>query len=99
MENRKWITALVAFSFVFVIRPASLEQWLVNTSTTSNDANRSAGAARDSLFRAGRKTNTGLILVGGVTDNGGIIAGGACECTTVANFFLDIANDGTFGTC
>jgi hypothetical protein len=98
VENVNRITVLVSFSFVFVKCPASLEQWLVNTPTASNDADRGAGAARDGLFRARRKTNTSLIIVGSVADNGGIIARGACECTTVANFLLDIANDGTFRT-
>jgi hypothetical protein len=34
-----------------------------------------------------------------VTDDGGIISRGTSECTTVTEFLLDVANDGTFRTC
>jgi hypothetical protein len=34
-----------------------------------------------------------------MTDNRGIIARGTSECPTVANFLLDVADNGTFRTC
>jgi hypothetical protein len=81
-----------------VICPASLEQRLVNTSTTSNDADSGARTARDGLLCAGWEPNAGLVLIGRVTDDGGIVARSTSECTTVTDFFLDVADNGTFRT-
>ena len=81
-----------------MICPASLEQRLVNTSTTSNDTDSSACTAGDSLFCARWETNTSLVLIGGVADDGGIVSRGTCECTTVTKFLLDVADNGPFRT-
>jgi hypothetical protein len=82
-----------------MIRSASLEQGLVNTPTTSNDTDSSACAAGDSFLCARWETNASLVLIGGVTDDGGIISRGTCECTAITKFLLDVANNGTFRTC
>jgi hypothetical protein len=34
-----------------------------------------------------------------VTDDGGIVASGTCECSTVTKLLLDVADNGTFRTC
>jgi hypothetical protein len=33
-----------------------------------------------------------------VADDGGIVSGGTCKCTTVANLLLDVTDNGTFRT-
>jgi hypothetical protein len=34
-----------------------------------------------------------------MADDGSIVAGGTSKCSTVANFLLDVADNGTFRTC
>ena len=87
----------VALGLEFVIRTTSLEQRLVNTSTTGNNADCRTRARRDRLFCTAGETNTGLVVLRGVTDNSGVVPRCTCECTTVTNFLLDVADDGTFG--
>lgn len=86
---------VVAFGLELVERAASLEEGLVDTSTTSDDADGRACRSRDSLFRAGRQSYAGLVVVGGVANNGGIVARCAGEDATVANLLLDVADDRT----
>ena len=81
-----------------MICSASLEQRLVDTPATSNDTDSGACAAGDSFLCARWETNASLILIGRVTDDGSIISRGTCECTTVTNFLLDVANNSTFRT-
>ena len=38
------------------------------------------------------------MVLGGVTDDGGVVARCTCKRTTVTNFLLNVADDGTFGT-
>lgn len=85
----------VALSLEFVKRTTSLEQRLVDTTTTGNDTDCRARARRDRLFCATGETNTGLVVLRGMTDDGCVVARCACKCTTVTNFLLDIADDGT----
>lgn len=88
---------LVTLGLVLVERTTSLEQRLVDTSTTRNNANGSTAAAGDGLLRARGKTDTGLVLLGGVTDDGGVVAGGTGERTAVTSLLLDVADNRTLG--
>jgi hypothetical protein len=94
----RW-TVLIAFGLVFVICPTSLEQRLVNTSTTSNDSDSGARTAGDGLLCAGWEPDAGLVLIRRVTDDGGIVSRSTCECTAVTKFFLDVTDNGAFRTC
>ena len=73
----------------------SLEQRLVDTSTTGDDTDGGTAAARDGLLRAGGETDAGLVLVGRVADDGRVVAGSAGERATVTNLLLDVADNGT----
>jgi len=73
-----------------------LEEGLVDPSTTGNDANGSTGTARDGLLGTRRKTNAGLVVIGRVSNDGGVVAGSAGKSTTVADLLLNVADDGTF---
>lgn len=75
---------------------ASLQQGLVDPSTTSNDTNGSASRSRDGLLGTTREPDSCLVIVRGVTNDCCIVAGGTSESTTVADLLLDIADDGTF---
>lgn len=89
------INVFVALGLVLVVRTTSLEQRLVDTSTTGNNTDCCTAAARDGLLRTRRKTDTGLVLVGRVTDHGGVVAGCPGESTTVTDLLLDVAHNGT----
>lgn len=80
-----------------MIRPSSLEQWLINPSTTGHNPNRRPRTARDRLLRTTGKTNTSLVIVRAVSNDGSVIARRACQGTAVADLLLDVADDGSFG--
>ena len=94
-ETREY--ALVTLGLELVEGTTSLEQRLVDTSTTGNDTDGSTGTTRDGLLGTGGETDAGLVLIDGVADDGGVVTGGTGKSTTVANLLLDVADDGTFG--
>lgn len=72
----------------------SLEEGLVDTATTSGDTDGSTGSGGDGLLRARGETDAGLaVLV--VADDGGVVARGTGERSTVTNLLLDVEDDGT----
>ena len=74
-----------------------LQERLVGSLTTSNNANHGTAATLDGLTDAGGKADTGLSTVFRVTDDDGRGAGGAGEGSTVTELSLDVRDDGTFG--
>lgn len=88
---------VVTLSLVFVVRPSSLEQWLINPSTTGYNPDRRPRTARDRLLRTTGKTNTSLVIVWAVSNDCSVIARRACQGTAVADLLLDVADDGSFG--
>lgn len=80
-----------------MVSPTRLEQGLINPPTAGDNSNSGTGTTRDGLFCTGRKTNTGLVVFGRVSDDGGVGSGCPGERTTVANLLLDAANDRSFG--
>jgi hypothetical protein len=91
----KWYL-LVTFSLVFVEGTTSLEQRLVNPSTTSNNTNSCTCRPRNSFLGTTRKPDSRLVVIR-VSNNGGVVPGSAGEGTSITDFLLDVADDGTFG--
>lgn len=91
IESQK--NALVTLSLVLEECATSLQEGLVGTSTTSDNSNRRAGAASNSLFRTAGQANAGLVIIGGVANDGRVTAGGAGEGATVTDLALDVADD------
>lgn len=89
------LNVLVALGLVLVVCTTGLEQGLVDTTTTCNNADGSTAAARDRLLRARGKTDTRLVLIGRVADDSRVVAGRASERTTVASLLLDVADNRT----
>ncbi len=78
--------------------PAGLEQRLVDPAATSDDTDGGTGVTADGLLGAGRETDAGLgLALGRVADDGGVVARGARERSTVTGLLLDVAHDRTFG--
>jgi hypothetical protein len=86
---------VVALGLVLVERTTSLKQWLVDTSTTGDDTDGRTAATSHGLLRTGWEADAGLALVGGVADDGSVVAGCPSERTAVADLLLNVANDGT----
>lgn len=78
-------------------RTTSLEQRLVDPSSSSNDTNGGTGGSRYSLLRTTGQANAGLVVIGRVTNDGGVVSGCAGKSTTVTDLLLNIADDGTLG--
>lgn len=87
----------VPLDLELVMSTTSLEQRFVDTSTTSYDTDSSTRSGRNGLLGTGRKTNTGSLTVGIVTNDGSVVTRGTSKGTTVTRLLLDVANDGTFG--
>lgn len=88
---------LVTLGLELVVCTTSLKQRLVDTTTASDDTNGRTAAAGDGLLRAGRETDTGLVLIWRVADDSRVVAGRAGKRAAVACLLLDVADDGTFG--
>jgi len=87
----------VALDGELMLCARGLEERLVCTATTSNNADHATGTAGDNLLGTGRELDAGLALVVVVADNGDVVAGGTAERTTVANLLLHVRDDCTLG--
>jgi len=76
-----------------------LEERLIGTLSTGNDADHSAAATLNGLTDTRGETDTGLRGIVGVTNDNGGGAGGAGETSAVTELSLNIGHDGTFGHC
>lgn len=75
----------------------SLEQGLVDPSSSSNDANSGTGSSGHGLLSTTGQTDAGLVVVRRVSDDGGVVSGCAGKSTTVTDLLLNVADDGTLG--
>jgi hypothetical protein len=73
----------------------SLEQRLVNTTTTSDNTNGSTGSRGNNLLGTGGKLDTGLAVFT-VSDNGSVVTRGTGKSTTITSVLLNVADNGTF---
>jgi len=87
---------VVSLCLVLMVCTSSLQEGLINSPPTGNDANSGTSIAANGLFRSRGKTDSRLVIVSGVPDDGGIVARGASQGAAVTNFLLDVADDGTF---
>lgn len=78
-------------------RSASLQHWLVGTTTTSNETDHTTGGGWNDLLGAGGELDTGLAFVRVVADDGDVGTGGTTESATVTGAFFNVGDNGTFG--
>jgi len=64
--------------------------------SSGNDSDHSSAATEDGLSHTRWHSNTGLFTVLSVTDDDTTGSRGACKGATVANFSLNVRNDGSF---
>jgi len=85
----------VALDLVLVVRTSSLQHGLVNTSTSSNDANHGAVGRRHDLLGAGGQLDAGPLGVGVVGDDSAEVAAGPGKLAAVTSLLLNAAHDGS----
>jgi hypothetical protein len=91
------MNVLVTLSPVLVVRPPSLQQRLINPSTTSHNPNRRPRTPRNRLLRTARQTDASLVFICGMSDHRRVVPRRPCECTTVTELLLNVAYDGSLG--
>merc|ERR1719215_2025454 len=87
----------VSLSLVLVIGSASLQQRLVNPTTASDDTDHGAVVGVDNLLAAGGHLNPGLVGIGVVGDNSGVVAGGSGNLSSVTQLLLQVTDNSTLG--
>jgi hypothetical protein len=86
----------VTLNSVLVESTTSLQERLVNTTTTSNDTNNGTRGRGNDLLGTRRETDTGLTIIT-MTNNGSIVTGGTGNGSTVTDLLFNITDNGTFG--
>ncbi|QBM89397.1 hypothetical protein METSCH_D04680 [Metschnikowia aff. pulcherrima] len=87
----------VSLDLVLVESSTSLQQWLVNSTTTSDNTNDTSGVRRDDLLSTRWQLDSGLALVRVVSDDDDVVTGGSTQSTSVTNLLLNVGDDGTLG--
>merc|ERR1719468_863191 len=87
----------VPLHFVFVVSTTSLQDGLVNTSTTGDQTDHGSVGGGDDLLGAGGQLDPGPVGVGVVGNHGGVVATGPGELPTVSGLLLEVADDCSLG--
>ena len=87
----------VSLGLVLPEGATGLEERLVGSLATGDDADHGSAVTLDGLTDAGGKADSGLLAVVGVADDDGGSTGGSGEGATVTVLGLDVGDDGTFG--
>ena len=87
----------VPLDLVLVVGSSSLQQGLVDTSSSSNDSNHGTHFRIDQLLGARRQLDPGLAGVWVVGDDGSVVTGGSGEFASVTGLSFDVADDGSLG--
>jgi hypothetical protein len=93
--NTTGLGPAVALDGELVLGTRSLQERLVGTTTTGNNANHATSAGVDDLLGTRGKLDTGLALVGVVANDGNVGTRGTAQRTTVTDLLFDVGNNGT----
>jgi hypothetical protein len=86
----------VALDAVLVVSTTSLEEGLVDTTTTSNETNSGTSGRDDDLLGTRGKTDTGGVSLLVVSDDGGVVTRSTGKLSAITGALLDVADDSTF---
>jgi len=87
----------VPLSLVLEVGSAGLQQRLVDSSSTGDDADHRAVAGRNRLLRSRRQFYFRLVVIRVVGDDGGVVAGSSGQFAAISQLLLQLANDGSLG--
>lgn len=76
---------------------SGLADWLVDSATSGNDSDHSSAGAKDGSSGSGRKSDSSLLQVFGVTDDDGRGAGSSGERASVSDLGLAVGHNSSFG--
>merc|ERR1719369_2071842 len=85
----------VPLSLVFEVSSAGLQQRLVDSSSTGDDADHRAVAGRNRLLRSRWQFHFRPSDIRVVGDDGGVVAGSSGQFATISQFLLQLADDGS----
>ncbi|QBM85411.1 hypothetical protein METSCH_A00280 [Metschnikowia aff. pulcherrima] len=88
----------VSLDLVLVESSTGLQQWLVNSTTTSDNTNDTSSIRRDNLLGTGWQLDSGLALVRVVSNDDDVVTGSSTQRTSVTNLLLNVGDNSTFGT-
>ena len=88
---------VLSLSLGLVPGVGSLEEGLVSSLSTGADSNHSSAGADDGLSGSGRKSDSGLSAVLGVTDDDGGSAGSSGEGASVSDLAFAVGDNGSLG--
>jgi len=94
-SNTTNLRPAVALDPVLVVGTASLQHGLVNTATTSNNANHGTVVGGEDLLGARGELHTGFLGVRVVGNNLGIVARGTGNTAAVSALLFQVADDGS----
>ena len=80
-----------------MVGTSSLEDGLVDTTTTGNNADHGAVSRGDDLLGSRGQLDTGPLGVHVVGDDGGVVAGASSQTAAITGLLLQVGDDGTFG--
>ena len=80
-----------------MVSTASLQDGLVNTSTTGDQTDHGSVGGGDDLLGAGGQLDPGPVGVGVVGNHGGVVAAGPGELAAVTCLLLEVTDDGSLG--
>jgi len=81
----------------FVVSVDGSQERLIASLSTSDNTNHSSAGSLDGFTNTGRKLDSGLAAIFGVTDDDTGGSGSAGEGTSVSEFGLNVSNDSAFG--
>merc|ERR1711931_394630 len=87
----------VPLSLVLEVGSAGLQQRLVDSSSTGDDADHRAVAGRNRLLRSRRQFHFRLVVIRVVGDDGGVVAGSSGQFAAISQLLLELADDGSLG--
>jgi len=96
-SNTSNLRPAVTLNLVFVVGATSLQERLVDTSTSSNNTNGGTASGVQNLLGSRWELDTGLSGIGVVGNDDSGVSGGLGEFSAVSVFHLDAAAGSSFG--
>ena len=83
----------------FVVGNISLQEGLIGSLTTSDDADHGSAGSLDGFSESRWESHSGSLSVFGVTDDDSGAAGRASDTASISEFGLNVGDDGALGHC
>lgn len=87
---------VVSLGLVLVPGVGSLEEWLLNSLTSSANSNHGSARSWDGLSDTGWESNSGLLTILGVSDDDGGASRGSGEGSSISGLAFAVGDNGSF---